>query len=75
MRQINYCVKLLDYIGFRDEEIEIYIETLFSDIDDEEIKKLDIYDLNNIILSEINSNINYFLESGHSTEFESEERL
>ena len=73
MKQIKYCIKLLEYIGFREEEINLYIETIFSDISDEEIGKLDIYDLNNIILTEITNSVNYYLENGHAIEFEREE--
>ena len=73
MKQIKYCIKLLEYIGFREEEINLYIETIFSDISDEEIGKLEIYDLNNIILTEITNSVNYYLENGHAIEFEREE--
>lgn len=65
MKKINYCRKVLEYIGFRDEEVDLYIENIFSDITEEEVNKLDVYDLNNILISEITSNINYYLESGH----------
>ena len=69
IKRINYCRRLLEYIGLKEEEVDLYIENIFSDSSDEEINALDIYDLNNILLSEITSNINYYLESGHEVDF------